>query len=266
MGGETFTLAEGAKQYSRNPFTGAVTEVASGAPKKEATPAEIQGFQLAQSQGFKGSFLDYELAKKKAGATNVNVTSGDKAFSSAFGTGVAKQVEQGFNAAQSANTTLARIGEIKPLLSGDQVYSGPLATSQVAATRIADKLGITGNTTAEKLSNTSKAMQQLAGLEMDAAQALSGQGAITENERALIKRAAGGDLMTMTAPEVNALLSGLEKTSKYKIKVHETNLTRLSKNKDLAPLAEYYKIDAIPQNAPPVQSPTAMPAGFRVVR
>jgi hypothetical protein len=33
MQGETFSLAEGAKQYSRNPFTGAVTEVASGAPK-----------------------------------------------------------------------------------------------------------------------------------------------------------------------------------------------------------------------------------------
>jgi hypothetical protein len=33
MAGDTFTLAEGAKQYSRDPFTGAVTEVASGAPK-----------------------------------------------------------------------------------------------------------------------------------------------------------------------------------------------------------------------------------------
>jgi hypothetical protein len=33
LAGDTFTLAEGAKQYSRDPFTGAVTEVASGAPK-----------------------------------------------------------------------------------------------------------------------------------------------------------------------------------------------------------------------------------------
>jgi len=31
--GETFSLAEGAKQFQRDPFTGAVTEVASGAPK-----------------------------------------------------------------------------------------------------------------------------------------------------------------------------------------------------------------------------------------
>jgi hypothetical protein len=33
LAGDTFSLAEGAKQYSRDPFTGAVTEVASGAPK-----------------------------------------------------------------------------------------------------------------------------------------------------------------------------------------------------------------------------------------
>jgi hypothetical protein len=33
MAGDTFTLAEGAKQYARDPFTGEVKEVASGAPK-----------------------------------------------------------------------------------------------------------------------------------------------------------------------------------------------------------------------------------------
>ncbi len=31
--GETFSLAEGAKQFQRDPFTGAVTEIATGAPK-----------------------------------------------------------------------------------------------------------------------------------------------------------------------------------------------------------------------------------------
>lgn len=73
MQGETFSLAEGATQYQRDPITGKVTQVAAGAPKKEALPAEIQGFNLAQSQGFTGSFLDYELAKKRAGASSQTV-------------------------------------------------------------------------------------------------------------------------------------------------------------------------------------------------
>jgi hypothetical protein len=35
LAGDTFSLAEGAKQFMRDPFTGAVTEVASGAPKEK---------------------------------------------------------------------------------------------------------------------------------------------------------------------------------------------------------------------------------------
>jgi hypothetical protein len=73
MGGETFSLAEGATQYVRDPITGKVTQVASGAPKKEATPAAIAEYQFAKSQGYGGSMLDYELAKKRAGASNTTV-------------------------------------------------------------------------------------------------------------------------------------------------------------------------------------------------
>jgi hypothetical protein len=40
MAGDTFSLAEGAKQFQRNPFTGEVIEVASGAPKRE--PIQFQ--------------------------------------------------------------------------------------------------------------------------------------------------------------------------------------------------------------------------------
>jgi len=73
MSGETFSLAEGATQYQRDPITGKVTQVASGMPKKEATPAAIAEYQFAKSQGYGGSMLDYELAKKRAGASNTTV-------------------------------------------------------------------------------------------------------------------------------------------------------------------------------------------------
>lgn len=73
LAGETFQLAEGATQYQRDPLTGKVTQVASGAPKKEALPAAIQEYNFAKSQGYGGSMLDYELAKKRAGASNTTV-------------------------------------------------------------------------------------------------------------------------------------------------------------------------------------------------
>jgi hypothetical protein len=64
MGGETFKLGEGEKQYQRNPITGEVTEVASGAPKREPVPASIVEYNLAKSQGFEGTLQDYERSKK----------------------------------------------------------------------------------------------------------------------------------------------------------------------------------------------------------
>jgi hypothetical protein len=60
--GDTFSLAEGTRQYVRDPITGAVREVAAGAPKREAVPGEIQAYNLAKDQGFTGSFVDFKNA------------------------------------------------------------------------------------------------------------------------------------------------------------------------------------------------------------
>ena len=68
LAGETFNLAEGATLGRINPFTNQPEIVAQGAPKEKPTPSDIQGYNLAKSQGFGGSFLDYQTAIKKAGA------------------------------------------------------------------------------------------------------------------------------------------------------------------------------------------------------
>jgi len=64
MGGETTSLAENATLVRVNPITGKVETVAKGAEKREPIPAEIQGYNLAKSQGFEGTFIDYEKSKK----------------------------------------------------------------------------------------------------------------------------------------------------------------------------------------------------------
>ena len=63
MGGELTTLAEGANLVRVSP-TGEVKTVAQGAPKREPVPTEIAQYNLAKSQGFEGSFLDFEKSKK----------------------------------------------------------------------------------------------------------------------------------------------------------------------------------------------------------
>jgi hypothetical protein len=264
MAGETTSLAEGAKLIRVNPISGKVETVAEGTPKEKATPAEIQGYNLAKTQGYGGSFLDYQTALKKAGVQNTIVNVAGKTFASEFSKGAGEAVNNAFAAAQGAVGTLGRIETLKPILEGGKLFSGTLGSSQVAGARLADALNIGGKDNAERLQNTALAMQQLAGLELNAAEAMKGQGAITENERGLIARAAAGDLMKMTAKEVSTLLGGLEKTANYKISIHESNLKRLKQNPDLAAVAQYYELPTT-VTTPSLQS-TGLPSGVTVKR
>lgn len=264
MGGKTHTLAEGAKLVRENPLTGQVETVAEGQAKEKATPAEIQGYNFAVKQGYGGTFLDYQTALKRAGAQNTVLNVANKTFGSEFAKGAGEAVNAAFASAQGAVGTLGRIEALKPVLEGGKLFSGTLGGSQVAGARLADALNIGGKDNAERLQNTAVAMQQLAGLELNAAEAMKGQGAITENERSLIARAAAGDLMKMTAKEVSALLNSLEKTAKYKISVHESNLKRLKQNPELAPVAQYYELPTI-ATTPSLEN-VGIPSGVTVKR
>ena len=73
MGGETTTLAEGANLIRINPITNQVETVARGAPKREPVPSAIAEYKFAQDQGYKGSFQDFEIAKRTAGAPKLAV-------------------------------------------------------------------------------------------------------------------------------------------------------------------------------------------------
>lgn len=185
-----------------------------------------------------------ELEKRRAGATRVDVNTG-KAFGTEFGKGVAESVNNTFVAAQGAQSTLSTIQNIRPFIKAG-VYAGPLSKNLRVVDQLATSLGVTGNNSTDRLKNTALAMQGLANIELDAAKNVKGQGAVTDFERGLIKRAAAGDLETMTQPEVLALLNALEKTSTFKIKAHEKNLTRLKGRKDTSDLADFYSLEQQP--------------------
>jgi hypothetical protein len=73
MAGKTQALAEGSTLIRENPLTGKVETVATGAPKREPVPSAIAEYKFAQDQGYKGTFQEFELAKRAAGAPKVAV-------------------------------------------------------------------------------------------------------------------------------------------------------------------------------------------------
>lgn len=237
-------------------YTNEVIRVAAGMfpgrPINSLTPTELTRLQTKLDQ--------LEIAKRKAGATTINV--GEKSFSTQFGKGVAESVENTFAAAQGAQSTLSTIQNIRPLIQSG-VYSGPLSSVPRVVNQLATSLGVTGANDNERLKNTAVAMQGLASLELSAAQGMKGQGAITENERALIKRAAAGDLQTFTQAEVLVLLNALEKTSKFKIKAHEKNVERLKRNPETANLVDFYTLEPLEMPAVPEKVPNKVPGKVR---
>jgi hypothetical protein len=230
-------------------------------PKATDLPTSVREYQFAVGQGFKGTFQDFITEQKKAGAPSTTITlPGDKKMAEVLGAKGAERLDSSLTQAQEAQSTIQNINELRPILT-EGVFAGPLSAAPRAVAQIASSLGITGKDTKELLDRTAVAMQGLAKFELSAAAAMRGQGAITENERVLIQRAAGGRLDQFTAPEVQSLLTAMEKTANYRIASHNRQLDvlRRSGSSEVRDLVPFYELG--PMNVAPV--PTAPTGGVR---
>jgi hypothetical protein len=189
-----------------------------------------------------------------AGKTNVSLNVNTaKNLTAEMAQGLGKQLDAGLAAATSAQNTISNARDLRKLVEGGNVITGPGADQRVLLLRVGETLGVTGKDTAEKLANTATAVQNLAKAELQAAEAMKGQGQITEAERAIIKRAAAGSI-NMTGPELAALSTALEKTARGRIASHQANVQRLRTLPGAEALAPFYE-------APQVPGETVGPAG-----
>lgn len=220
-------------------------------PKATELPSSVREYEYARAQGFKGTFQDFVTEQKKAGAASTTVVMpGDKKMAEVLGAKGAERLDNSLTQAQEAQSTLQNIAELRPILE-QGVFSGPLSAAPRAVAQIASQLGITGKDTKELLDRTAVAMQGLAKFELSAAAAMRGQGAITENERMLIQRAAAGRLDQFTANEVQALLNAMEKTANFRIGAHNRQLDVLRKSgsaevRELVPFYELSPLNVAP--------------------
>jgi hypothetical protein len=199
-------------------------ELANRAKFRALTPEE-----LAAAGAPEGSYgqvneltLERDISRPPA-ATNINVGGGK--LSDVLSTNAANQLDASYTQATAALGTLNTVNKVRPLLE-QELFSGPLSQSAMFVSRLGQSLGVSGESNQEMLQNTVVAMQGLAEFELLAAQAMKGQGPITDNERALIRRASAGDLGAMTQGEVKELMGALEKTANFRINSHENRLAQ----------------------------------------
>jgi hypothetical protein len=226
----------------------------------KAKPSNIQEYEYAVGQGYGGSFQDFQVEQKKAGATTIQMP-GDKKLVESLGTKSAERLDNSLTQATEAQTVLMTINELRPTIA-EGVFSGPLSGSVRTIAQLASSLGITGQNTQELLTRTAEAMQGLAKFELSAAAAMRGQGAITENERMLIQRAAAGRLDQFTAPEIQALLNAMEKTANFRISSHNKLLDtfKKSKNPEVREAVGAFELGTLSM------PPAGLPSGVKVER
>jgi hypothetical protein len=199
-------------------------ELANRARYRMATPEELAA--LGNPTGvvqFDQTSQKFEISRDPV--TNIN-TGGGK-LSDVLSTNAANQLDASYTQASAALGTLNTVNNVRPLLE-QELFSGPLSQSAMFVSRLGQSLGVGGESSQEMLQNTVVAMQGLAEFELLAAQAMRGQGALSDKERELISRASAGDLGTMNQGQIKELIDALEKTAKYRIESHQNRLAQYS--------------------------------------
>ena len=204
----------------------------------------------------------YEYGKASAGAArNTVINAGPKALNTELGKGLGEQILSQRNAAQKAFAANTQLDSLEKAVPNAIVGTG--ADARLDLARLGETVGIGGKNNAERLRNTATLLQGFAQNELTAAEAMRGQGQITEGERAIIRRMAAGD-QNMTATELQTGFGVLRKANNFKIAQHEQNVANMQRDPNARELYPYiaapltgYPVE-VPQQ-PGAQQPAAAP-------
>lgn len=191
-----------------------------------------------------------QIAKSGAANTNISVNT-EKSLLNEIAGGLGKAVTDARGNAQAALGTINTVNRMMDALDSGKVMAGPGTTFRQYGLQIGSLLGVTGKNAQEQMLNTRQAIQSLAQLELDAAQQMKGQGQITEAERAIIRRAASGDIDGMTTGELRLLGGVLDRTARFKIRGYNQQAAPLKNNPNAAPLAPFLDVQEPPARAQP---------------
>jgi hypothetical protein len=206
--------------------------------KPEATPAEIRTLQMTNTP----ITLENVIRLRKSSATNVKTDvnmPGNQQFLAGVGTDISKTLSDLTAGAEAANSTLRNVDRILPAL--DKAILGPGADYRTTLLRIGQQLGVAGANANDTLAQTATVVQGLAQSELDAAAQMKGQGTLTDSERAILRRAAGGD-QSLTAVEIQTGLNAAKKSAKARLKSQQEYVNRASKLPGFEQFAPLYQV------------------------
>lgn len=236
-----------------------LVDLNTGAVKLDGTPkgtSDQQNFAAVNADPRFGAFLR-EQANLKApkNTTNLNVNTAEKGLLTSLSGKVGDDVMNSSEAARGAQKSLSTVSSMRQALASAKAITGTAANQRTALAQLGYTLGIGPADNPETLAKTREMMMGFGQLELDAAAQMKGQGQITESERAILRRAAAGDI-TLTVPEIETVLNVSEKRAKAQISRNARNVDNLKKMPNAGPLVPFLEANGQSTDGPEFKMPT----------
>lgn len=114
-------------------------------PAEQGGTDDMKEYQLAVQQGFQGTFVDYMVAMKAAGrtqvTTEVNLPPAESELAKSLGKARGEQFAAAHTAAKGAVSTLEQLNLLEPLVNSPGFISGPFGETRL---QVAKVLGLQG--------------------------------------------------------------------------------------------------------------------------
>ena len=219
--------------------------VVPGATPYEPSPAEVK---LLREAGVPVTMENIMAIRKSATSQTTNILNAEKKGVELAYENAVKDLGISRDMARAANSTIANVERILPAL--DTAITGPAADTRTTFLRIGKQLNIAGENADQVLKNTAIVVQGLAQQELSAAEQMRGQGALTEGERAILRRAAGGD-QSLTAGELRVGLLAAQRVARMRAESHGQLLqTAVKSIPALSSIAPMYEVPVYGAQAP----------------
>jgi hypothetical protein len=223
-------------------------------------PADLQGYQVARSQGYTGTFLNYQQDLRRAGATNVSVST-EKSYGGALAGEVAKSDAAKFEAANSAPRVIETIQSTRQLLDSGNVITGIGAQQRLDLARLGQFLGVGGKNNSELVANTQQLFANRAQATLDSIRS-SGLGAgqgFSNKDREFLENARLGNI-TYSPEALRRQLTIEENVAKATVSSWNSRLKNIpAEARTSLGLGEV----SIPAETPVRQAPGKAPLGVR---
>lgn len=235
---------------SRNPTVQAMGQTLLGNYTKADAPTdETKEYKLAQSQGYKGSFIDFKTDLKKAGATQVTTN---------VGGGSDKQIFDAMDtSATQARTTaagLTGLREARNALQGGAI-TGAGANQVLGLQKIGAALGVANP---DKIVNTEVFRSAIAPQVASMLKNTVGTTNISNTDREFAEKAAGGNI-TLDEKSISRLLDIMERAGTAQLEGHQKRLEKVYP--DAEKFARERALFGVDMPAPPpVVGPATPPA------